>query len=54
MELPIQVCTVSFENADPTDNFFTVVVKDNKDHIDDFNQAVEDDISGLVDRSVFT
>ncbi len=29
-------------------------MKNNKDHIDDFKQAVEDEINGLIDRGVFT
>ncbi len=45
---------MSFEDVDPTETFFTVVVKNNKDHINDFQQAVEDEINGLIDRGVFT
>ncbi len=45
---------MSFEDIDPTETFFTVVVKNNKDHIDDFKQAVEDEINGLIYRGVFT
>ncbi len=58
-ELPIQVdantgIPVSFEDTDPKENFFAVLVKNNKEHIDDFKQAVEDEIDGLLDRGVFT
>ncbi len=58
-ELPMQVDTntgipVSFEGADLTENFCTVVVKNSKEHIDDLKQAVEDDIKGFIDRGVFT